>query len=141
MMNDNIKREFQYRNPFHFKHIFVRKRLSKQDHLTWPCVVLASPSTITAGTSRELFDKWCEDDRNSLIITDFAVQGTIARQLISNPRTICSKEGKPLKVRISVDAISFSAHADFKQTSEFLDLLRLSYVILVHGEKREIDKL
>ena len=35
---------------------------------------------------------------------------------------------------MSVDAISFSAHADFPQTSEFLDLLKPPHVVLVHGE-------
>jgi cleavage and polyadenylation specificity factor subunit 3 len=141
MMNDNIKREFKFRNPFQFKHIFVRNRILHLNDMSWPCVVLAPPSTIMAGISRDLLDRWCEDDRNNLILTDFAVQGTVARELMSNPKIICSKEGKPLKVRLSVDAISFSAHADFKQTAEFLNILKLAYVILVHGEKREIDKL
>ena len=35
---------------------------------------------------------------------------------------------------MQVDAISFSAHADFPQTSEFLDTLQPPHVVLVHGE-------
>ena len=46
-----------------------------------------------------------------------------------------------LSMRMSVEAISFSAHADFSQTSEFLDILRPPHVVLVHGEKREMEKL
>lgn len=42
---------------------------------------------------------------------------------------------------MSVDAISFSAHADFDQTSKFLDLLRPTNVILVHGEGNEMARL
>jgi cleavage and polyadenylation specificity factor subunit 3 len=42
---------------------------------------------------------------------------------------------------MQVDAISFSAHADFSQTSEFLDALQPPHVILVHGEKGEMFRL
>lgn len=40
-----------------------------------------------------------------------------------------------------MDAISFSAHADFDQTSQFLDALRPQHVILVHGEANEMGRL
>ena len=40
-----------------------------------------------------------------------------------------------------MDAISFSAHADFPQTSEFVDLLNPPHVVLVHGEVTEMMRL
>lgn len=46
-----------------------------------------------------------------------------------------------LAMKMSVEAISFSAHADFSQTSEFLDILKPPHVVLVHGEKGEMAKL
>ena len=42
---------------------------------------------------------------------------------------------------MQVDAISFSAHADFPQTSEFLDELQPPHVVLVHGEATEMGRL
>jgi cleavage and polyadenylation specificity factor subunit 3 len=42
---------------------------------------------------------------------------------------------------MQVDAISFSAHADFPQTSEFLDALQPPHVVLVHGEATEMMRL
>ena len=42
---------------------------------------------------------------------------------------------------MSVDAISFSAHADFPQTSEFIDELEPKHVVLVHGEATEMGRL
>lgn len=42
---------------------------------------------------------------------------------------------------MSVDAISFSAHADFPQTSEFIEKLQPPHVILVHGEATEMGRL
>ena len=41
----------------------------------------------------------------------------------------------------SVHHISFSAHADFEQTSGFLDLVRPPSVVLVHGEVTEMGRL
>lgn len=44
-------------------------------------------------------------------------------------------------LRLSVHNISFSAHADYDQTSGFLDALRPPHVVLVHGEYGEMRKL
>ncbi len=42
---------------------------------------------------------------------------------------------------MSVEAISFSAHADFDQTSAFIDSLAPPHVVLVHGEAGEMGRL
>jgi len=41
---------------------------------TGPCVVMATPSMLQSGLSRDLFEGWCEDEKNAVIICDFAVQ-------------------------------------------------------------------
>jgi cleavage and polyadenylation specificity factor subunit 3 len=40
-----------------------------------------------------------------------------------------------------VESISFSAHSDFLQTSEFIDLVKPSHIVLVHGEKNQMARL
>ena len=35
---------------------------------------MATPSMLQSGSSRDLFESWCEDERNAIIICDFAVQ-------------------------------------------------------------------
>lgn len=73
MMNDNMRAVFTQRNPFDFK--FVRHtRGFRADSEIGPCVILATPSMLQTGLSRELFEAWCEDSRNGVIIADFAVQ-------------------------------------------------------------------
>ncbi len=42
---------------------------------------------------------------------------------------------------MSVDAISFSAHADFPQTSEFVGALQPPHVVFVHGEATNMQRL
>lgn len=43
--------------------------------------------------SRELFEAWCEDEKNCVVIADFAVQGTLAREILGNPAEVMSRNG------------------------------------------------
>lgn len=64
-----------------------------------PCVMMATPSMLQSGLSRDLFEMWCEDPRNTVIIADFAVQGTLARDILQHPSTILNKSGIKLQLR------------------------------------------
>lgn len=44
-----------------------------------PSVVLASPGMMQSGLSRELFESWCTDKRNGVIIAGYCVEGTLAK--------------------------------------------------------------
>ena len=80
MLGPNMKEKFRKgMNPFNFRFIeTLKNNLENSDELG-PSVVLASPGMLQNGLSRDLFDKWCHDDRNGLIITGFCVEGTMAR--------------------------------------------------------------
>jgi len=49
--------------------------------------------------------------------------------------------GMTVPLHMSVNYISFSAHSDFKQTSEFIEALVPPHVILVHGDANEMFRL
>ena len=49
--------------------------------------------------------------------------------------------GQRVKVNCTIEYISFSAHTDFKQTTQFIRALKPAHVILVHGEQSEMQKL
>ena len=49
--------------------------------------------------------------------------------------------GQKLPLRCSVDYISFSAHTDYRQTSEFVRALKPPHIVLVHGEQNEMARL
>lgn len=42
---------------------------------------------------RELFEAWCEDPKNGVIIADFAVAGTLAREVLDEPKEVMSHSG------------------------------------------------
>lgn len=93
---------------------------------------MASPGMMQSGLSRELFENWCTDRRNGVIIAGYCVEGTLAKQILSLPKEVPTMSGQMLPLKCSVDYISFSAHTDFQQTSEFIRELKPHHVVSVH---------
>lgn len=139
-MNDKIKRQITVKNPFVFKHILDLKSIDNFDDCG-PCVVLASPGMMQSGLSRELFEQWCENPKNTCLIAGYCCEGTLAKHVLSEPDEILSMDGQKLNRKCRVVYISFSAHADYRQTSEFVRALHPPQIILVHGEANEMAKL
>jgi cleavage and polyadenylation specificity factor subunit 3 len=139
-MNDKIRRQIAVNNPFVFKHISNLKGIDHFDDIG-PSVVMASPGMMQSGLSRELFETWCHDPKNGVIIAGYCVEGTLAKTILSEPEEITTMSGQKLPLNMSVDYISFSAHTDYQQTSEFIRLLKPQHVILVHGEQNEMNRL
>lgn len=73
-MNEKIRRQIAINNPFVFKHI---SNLKSIDHFedVGPCVVMASPGMMQSGLSRELFESWCTDPKNGVIIAGYTKSG------------------------------------------------------------------
>ena len=106
-----------------------------------PCVVLAAPGMLQSGTSRELFEHWCSDRRNGIVLTGYSVGGTLANDLQSDPEVITLPDGRRLPLKCTTRFISFSAHSDYGQTREFIAATRTPHVILVHGEQNLMRRL
>ncbi|KAJ6504810.1 beta-lactamase-like protein [Mycena vitilis] len=145
-MNANIRNRFAKRdNPWVFKYISHQpgtRGWEKKIAEGPPCVVLASPAFMHSGPSRELFELWAPDARNGLIITGYSIEGTLARDIISEPDEIESlKGGNKIPRRMSVAEISFSAHVDFAQNAEFIEAVRAQHIVLVHGEATAMSRL
>lgn len=102
---------------------------------------MASPGMMQSGLSRELFETWCTEPKNGVIIAGYCVEGTLAKTILSEPEEITTMSGQKLPLNMSVDYISFSAHTDYQQTSEFIRLLKPAHVVLVHGEQNEMFRL
>lgn len=58
--------------------------------------MLATPSMLQSGFSRELFEAWAGNRNNTVLIVDFAVQGTLARQLQDSPQTVTTRDNRPV---------------------------------------------
>ena len=76
-----------------------------------------------------------------MFVIGYCVEGTLAKHVLSEPEDITTMAGQRLPMKLSVDYISFSAHTDYQQTSEFIRLLKPPHVVLVHGEANEMSRL
>uniref|UniRef100_A0A4W3HDU5 Cleavage and polyadenylation specificity factor subunit 2 n=1 Tax=Callorhinchus milii TaxID=7868 RepID=A0A4W3HDU5_CALMI len=88
-MSDKLMRCFEDKrnNPFQFRHLSLCHSLSDLARVPSPKVVLASQPDMECGFSRDLFIQWCQDPKNSVILTYRTTPGTLARYLIDNPST------------------------------------------------------
>ena len=94
-----------------------------------------------SGLSRQLFEAWCTDKRNGVIVAGYCVEGTLAKHILSEPSEVVTISGQRIPLRMSVDYISFSAHTDYEQTSEFIRTPNPPHIVLVHGEQNEMMRL
>lgn len=145
IMNDKIRLSSssgEKSNPFDLKFIKSIKDLSKFQDMG-PSVVVATPGMLQAGVSRQLLEKWAPDNKNLVILTGYSVEGTMAKELLKEPTMIQSATNPDLTIprRIGIEEISFAAHVDFQQNSEFIDKVSPSKIILVHGDSVPMGRL
>ena len=53
----------------------------------------------------------------------------LLQHILSEPEEIVTMGGQKLPLKCSVDYISFSAHTDYKQTSEFVRTLKPAHIV------------
>lgn len=140
MMNDNVRKRFEISNPFEFKHVKNMKNLNNF-HDNQACVFMASPGMLQNGVSRHLFESWCSDRLNMVMISGYSVEGTLAKKLLNEPEYITKTDGHKVKVACTIDHVTFSAHADFRDTRMFVEETKPTHCILVHGEKNNMSRL
>ncbi|CDW53428.1 cleavage and polyadenylation specificity factor [Trichuris trichiura] len=139
-MNSSIQKQIAVRNPFNFKHVKYLRSIDYFEDIG-PCVVLATPGMLQSGLSRELFESWCSEPKNGCIIAGYCVEGTLAKHILTEPDEIAALNGHRLSVRMQIAYISFSAHTDYNQTSNFIRQLKPPNAIFVHGEASEMLRL
>lgn len=140
MMNERIQKISLVKNPFDFRNVeSIKDPQSFRD--TGPCVMMASPGMLQSGFSRELFEKWCSNEKNGVVIPGYCVEGTLAKEILSEPKEIESMKGGLLKLNMSIEYISFSAHVDYAQNIQFIEECMPKNLFFVHGEANEMMRL
>ncbi|KAM7537385.1 hypothetical protein Aperf_G00000078984 [Anoplocephala perfoliata] len=136
--NQKIKETFVERNLFDFKHI----ELLQQDVTDQPVpmVVFATPGMLHGGQSLAIFRKWAPDPKNMVIIPGFCVSGTVGYKVLNGVKQL-EFDKKTVDVRLRVEYLSFSAHADARGIMQLISQCRPGHVLLVHGESGKMDFL
>jgi len=142
MMNARIRAQMDVGNPFSFRYIQNLKSIDVHSFDdTGPSVVFASPGMLQSGVSRQLFDRWASDPKNGVLIAGYAVEHTLAKEIMTQPKEVVTLEGRRQPLNCLVDYVSFSAHVDFVQNRSFITQVAPKHIILVHGQKDEMGRL
>ncbi|KAF3861207.1 hypothetical protein F7725_001462 [Dissostichus mawsoni] len=102
--NQKIRKTFVQRNMFEFKHI-------------------------------KAFDRSYADNPGPMVIMPgYCVQGTIGHKILNGQRKLELEGRSTLEVKLQVEYMSFSAHADAKGIMQLIRMAEPRNVLLVHGE-------
>ena len=82
----------------------------------------------------QIFEEWCGSEANMIIMPGYCVAGTVGHKILNGTRTLDrpGKAGK-LEVKMSVQYMSFSAHADAKGIMQVWPVTKFSFL---HGRNR-----
>ncbi|XP_003739869.1 integrator complex subunit 11 [Galendromus occidentalis] len=130
--NQKIRNTFVDHNMFDFKHIkpFDRAYIDNPG----PMVVFATPGMLHAGLSLQIFKKWAPFEENMVIMPGYCVSGTVGAKILNGARRVEIEKGNFIDVKLSVEYLSFSAHADAKGIMQLIRQCEPKNVLLVHGE-------
>ncbi|XP_041377691.1 integrator complex subunit 11-like [Gigantopelta aegis] len=137
--SQKIKETFVKRNLFEFSHIkpFDRAYIENPG----PMVVFATPGMLHAGLSLQIFKKWAPVKENMIIMPGYCVAGTVGHKILNGVRKLEFENKQTLDVRLSVQYMSFSAHADAKGIMQLISHCEPRSVMLVHGEAAKMGFL
>ncbi|XP_026966358.1 integrator complex subunit 11 isoform X1 [Sagmatias obliquidens] len=137
--NQKIRKTFVQRNMFEFKHIKAFDRAFADS--PGPMVVFATPGMLHAGQSLQIFRKWAGNEKNMVIMPGYCVQGTVGHKILSGQRKLEMEGRQVLEVKMQVEYMSFSAHADAKGIMQLVGQAEPENVLLVHGEAKKMEFL
>ncbi|XP_070766463.1 integrator complex subunit 11 isoform X1 [Enoplosus armatus] len=137
--NQKIRKTFVQRNMFEFKHIKPFDR-SYADN-PGPMVVFATPGMLHAGQSLQIFKKWAGNEKNMVIMPGYCVQGTIGHKILNGQKKLEMEGRSTLDVKLQVEYMSFSAHADAKGIMQLIRMAEPRNMLLVHGEAAKMEFL
>ncbi|XP_040120025.1 integrator complex subunit 11 isoform X4 [Oryx dammah] len=106
-----------------------------------PKVVFATPGMLHAGQSLQIFRKWAGNEKNMVIMPGYCVQGTVGHKILSGQRKLEMEGRQVLEVKMQVEYMSFSAHADAKGIMQLVGQAEPENVLLVHGEAKKMEFL
>jgi len=89
---------------------------------------------MTGGPVIDYFKRLAGDSRNKMVLVGYQAQGTLGRKLLEGEKEVGFGE-ELVRVRMDVENVSFSAHADHSQLVEFARSVKgLKKIFIIHGE-------
>jgi putative mRNA 3-end processing factor len=113
--------------------IKIRSSRQRKDVLRKNCVIIATAGMLQAGAVTYYIKKLYNDDKNSLILTGYQVEGTPGRELLDTGRFIL--DDMDIVPRMEVRYLDFSDHCDKQNLMRFFNKIKPKKIVLVHGDR------
>lgn len=127
-------------DPFGFNQLqYIREHEDSMrlNTLHGPAIIISASGMMEAGRIKHHLKHHVSDESSTLLIVGYCPPGTLGRRLLEGQKEV-KIFGKPHQVKIKVEALnSFSAHADYHELGEFMQVLdrsKIKKIFLVHGE-------
>lgn len=128
------------KNPFGFSALNFARSVEESKMLNMargPMIIISADGMCEFGRIQHHLIHGVENPANTVLIVGYMAEGTLGRRLKEGAAEV-RIHGDWYKVRAKIEEIdAFSAHADWKETMDWLtcvDRSRLGRVLLVHGE-------
>ncbi len=130
-----------HKNPFGWGDLTYVTSLEESKALNkkqGPMIILSADGMCEAGRILHHLANNIDNERNTILIVGYMAENTLGRRILDGNKEV-KIMGDIYQVRANVESINaFSAHADYEETTEWLDSIdksRLKKIFLVHGEK------
>ncbi len=111
------------------QHPGIRKQTLKQ-----PSVIVTTAGMLEGGPVMFYLDKLHADERNSLLITGYQVQGTKGRTLLETGKI--ELDHGVVEPKMEIQRFDFSAHSGKDSLMETINTLSPEHLILIHGDEK-----
>ena len=136
-----------HKNPFGFEGLHYTSDVSESKAINNrpdPCIIISSSGMCEAGRILHHLKNNITDSKNTILIVGFMAANTLGRAIADRkPEVSIFGNKMPLKARVKI-LNTFSAHADYRDITEYVggvDASRLKKVFLVHGEDDALTHL
>jgi predicted metal-dependent RNase len=124
-------------DPFKSRFFHVPRNKERKDVFRQPAIIVSTSGMLVGGPSVFYLEKLANDPKNALIIVGYQAEGTVGRALLNGEKRI-QLGGKDIEVRMRIEQVRLSGHADRNELIKFIKSIKgLETIFLVHGEKPE----
>ena len=140
--NDDIKNRILMSedNPYKSKFFHIPKSKNRKDVLKEPCIIVSTSGMLSGGPALFYLENLAGDSKNSLVFVGYQAPGTLGEKILEGERKIQIKE-KELDLKMRVERVKISGHADFNELLQFANGIKgLKKIFLFHGEKSDLKE-
>jgi len=99
-----------------------------------PAIIVTTSGMMTGGPVIDYFKRLAGEPRNKLVLVGYQAAGTLGRKVLEGEKEVEFAE-ELVRVKMDVENVSFSAHADHSQLVEFARSVKgLKKIFIIHGE-------